>query len=58
MKVMVANYISANRELVHENNFDIFFPCDFTIALGGRLVSDFDDKYKVHSLFILSRLSS
>ena len=25
MKVMVANYISANRELVHENNFDIFF---------------------------------
>ena len=58
MKVMVANYISANREVVRENNFDIFFLCDFTIALGDRLVSGFYDKYKVHSLFIVSRHSS
>ena len=35
-----------------------FFSCDFTIATGDRLVSGLDDKYKIHSFFIVSRLSS
>ena len=27
---------------------------DLTIVTGDKLVSDFDDKYKVHSMFIVS----
>ena len=32
--------------------------CDFIIATGDGLVSDFDDECKVHTWFIVSRLSN
>ena len=35
-----------------------FLSCDFTIVTADGLLSGFIDKYKVHSLFIVSRLST
>ena len=55
-----AHYTVMRGEVVTRILFWSFFSCgyDFTIATGDGLVSVFSDKYNVHKLFIVSRLST
>ena len=53
---MTFHHTAVSMRSLYENSFDISFRV--IIVTGGGLLTGFDSKYKVPSLFIVSRLST